>query len=106
MRKVTANPRILGRHIHESWATSWGELNDTFVLTDGRELPLNSRFTATIVKRGDIWHVAAFHVSVNAFSNPIMTLAIKKTAMLSGIVGAVIGLLAGVIGLTLLRRQK
>ena len=76
------------------------------MLTDGRELPLSSRFTATIARRGDRWLVTAFHVSVNAFDNPVMALAVKKVSLFAGIVGLVAGLLGGVIVTRLLRRPK
>src|SRR6516225_9777980 len=69
--KVTSDPKVLGRHMQGDWEVAWGELNDHFILTDGRDLPLNSRFTATVAKRGDVWKVSAFHASVNAFNNPI-----------------------------------
>jgi len=104
--KVTSDPKVLGRHLQGDWAVSWGNLNDTFVLTDGRELPLNSRFTATIAKRAGQWRVTAFHVSVNAFDNLIMGLAIKKTSLLGGLVGLAIGILAGAFATRLLRRPK
>jgi len=104
--KVTSDPKVLGRHVQGDWAVSWGNLNDKFELTDGRTLPLNSRFTAAIVKRGDRWMVAAFHVSVNAFDNPVMTLAVKRISMFAGIAGLVAGALAGVMVVRLLRRPK
>ena len=92
--KVTSNPEVLGRHFQGDWEIAWGNLNYNFVLTDGRVLPLNSHFTATVVHRGDKWLVAAFHVSVNAFDNPVMSLAVKKVAQPTGF----IGLAAGVVG--------
>ncbi len=104
--KVTADPIVLGRHFQGDWAVSWGNLNDHFVLTDGRELPLNSRFTATIARRGDRWLVTAFHVSVNAFDNPVLSLAVKKTSMFASIIGLVAGFLTGVMVMRLLRRPK
>ena len=104
--KVTADPKVLGRHVQGEWAVSWGNLNDHFTLTDGRELPLNSHFTATIAKRGDHWLVSAFHVSVNAFENPIMALAIKKISMIAGIGGLVVGGLVGAFIVSRLRRPK
>ena len=106
VNKVSADPKVLGRHYQGDWAVSWGDLNDRFVLTDGRELPLNSHFTATIARRGDHWLVTAFHVSVNAFNNPILVLAVKKVALLVGIVAASSGLLLGVIVTHLLKRSK
>jgi ketosteroid isomerase-like protein len=104
--KVTADPKVLGRHVQGDWAVSWGNLNDQFVLTDGRELPLNSRFTATVVKRGDRWLVSAFHVSVNAFDNPIMALAIKKILIIAGIGGLVIGGILGAVIMRMLRQRN
>ena len=104
--KVTADPKVLGRHFQGDWAVSWGSLNDRFVLADGRELPLNSRFTATIARRGDRWLVTAFHASVNVFDNPVMSLAVKKISMLTGIAGLVAGFLAGLILMRLARRPK
>lgn len=104
--KVAADPKVLGRHIQGDWAVSWGDLNDNFVLADGRRLPLNSHFTATIAKRGDEWHVAAFHVSVNAFHNPVMTLAVKRVALVAAGGGLLLGILLGMFAARLLRRPK
>lgn len=104
--KVTAEPKILGRHIQGDWGVSWGELNDHFILSDGRDLPLNSHFTATIAKRGDSWKVSAFHASVNAFSNPITALAVKKMALAAGIGGIITGVIVGLVIASLLRRSK
>lgn len=104
--KVTSDPKVLGRHYQGDWAVSWGNLNDRFVLTDGRELPLNSTFTATIARRGDHWLVTAFHVSVNAFDNPVMSLAIKKVSLFVGIGGAIAGLIVGVAATCLVKRSK
>jgi ketosteroid isomerase-like protein len=103
---ITCNPEVLGRHFQGDWAISWGNLNDNFVLTDGRALPLNSHFTATIVHRGDKWLVAAFHISANVFDNPVMSLAVKKVSLLAGLIGLAAGFLGGEIVTRLLRRTK
>jgi ketosteroid isomerase-like protein len=99
VRSVVAKPEIEGRHVYGDWAVSWGNLNDTFTLNDGKELPFNSRFTATIARRGDRWLVTGFHASVNVFQNPVLTLAAKKLGLIVGIacllLGAVLGLLLG-----------
>ena len=104
--KVTSEPRVLGRHIQGDWAVSWGELNDHFLLSDGRDLPLNSRFTVTIAKRGDSWRVSAFHASVDAFSNPIKAAAVKKMALAAGIGGVITGVLVGLVIASLRRRPN
>jgi ketosteroid isomerase-like protein len=104
--KVTSDPKVLGRNIQGDWCVSWGDLNDHFQLTDGRDLALNSHFTATVAKRGDRWLVSAFHVSVNAFDNPITQLAVKKTALLVGLVGVIAGCLSTLIVVRLLRGSR
>ena len=108
VKKITAEPKVLGRHVQGdgNWAISWGNLNDHFELTDGRQLDMDSRFTATIVRRGDRWLVSAFHVSVNAFENPVMLLAVKKVALGAGIGGLLVGLVGGLLLERLLRRPQ
>jgi ketosteroid isomerase-like protein len=105
VKKVTADPKINGRHIQGDWAVSWGDLNDTFELTDGSKLPFNSRFTATIARRGDRWAVTAFHVSANVFNNPVLALAARKIGIYAGIGGIVLGLLIGLVAAKLMRRR-
>jgi ketosteroid isomerase-like protein len=104
--KVTAAPRVEGRELHDNWCVSWGNLNDSFELTDGRKLDFNSRFTATLVKRGDRWLVSAYHASINAFQNPVLTLAVKKTAITTSALGAGLGIVLTLIVTKLLRRTK
>jgi ketosteroid isomerase-like protein len=106
VRTVTAAPEILGRHVEGDHAVSWGKLNDHFELTDGRDLPLDSRFTATLSRRGNDWRVTAFHVSANVFDNPVLSLAIKKVALAAGLAGAVGGLIVGLLVARLLWRPK
>jgi uncharacterized protein (TIGR02246 family) len=79
-------------------AVARGTLADHFVLTDGSDFTLNSKWTATVVKQDDAWKVASFHVSANIFDNPILAVAkgwLVKVGMFAGIVGLVIGLLIG-----------
>jgi ketosteroid isomerase-like protein len=104
--KITAEPKVLGQHLQGDWAISWGDLNDNFVLSDGRQLPLNSHFTATIAKRGDKWLVSSFHASVNAFENPITALAVKKISLIGGIGGIVVGVIVGVVAAGFFRRPN
>jgi ketosteroid isomerase-like protein len=108
VKKITAEPKVLGRHVQGdgNWAISWGNLNDHFELTDGRKMDMNSRFTATIARRGDRWLVSAFHVSVNAFENPVMMLAVKKVALGAGIGGLLVGLVGGLLLARMLRRPQ
>lgn len=107
VKSVSASPVVEDRHIHDGWALSVGKMNDNFVLTSGEELAFNSRFTATIVRSGDRWLVSGFHVSVNAFDNPILGTAVHKSMIYSGLGAGVCGLVVGVIvGLVLGKRKS
>ena len=79
----------------EDTATAHGTIDDHFVLTRGMEFDLSSRWTATMVKQGDEWKVATFHVSTNMFDNGVMdqlmwwnSIKVGLIALLAGIVVA------------------
>ncbi len=106
VREIKSEPEVLGRHVYDNWAVSWGNLHDHFILTDGSDLPFNSVFTATIAKRGDRWLVTSFHASVSVFDNPVLALATRKSALWLGLGGAAAGLLLGFAGARLVARKK
>lgn len=100
---VKSDPQVTDRHIYGDWAVSYGVMNDHFTLTDGSDVPMNSKFTAAIARSGDAWKITSFHLSVNAFDNAILSVAIKKTATWSIIIA---GLLALVVGIVIGRLSK
>lgn len=95
VQSVSSDPKVTDRHVYGDWAVSWGEMNDHFKLTDGSDLRMGSKFTATIARRGDAWKVTSFHASVNAFDNSILSIAVKKTALWTGVVAGAISLIVG-----------
>lgn len=103
--KVSAEPKVTGRHMQGDWAVSWGDMNDKFTMADGKEMAFNSRFTATIAKRGEVWKIVAIHLSLNAFNNPILGEVASKTAMWTAI-ATVVPLLAIILLLVVLKRKK
>jgi ketosteroid isomerase-like protein len=74
---------------------AFGTVDQEFTFANGKQLQLTSRWTATFVKENGRWLVVAFHVSANVFNNPIIALAVKKTALWVGLGAAVVGLMAG-----------
>lgn len=61
------------------------------LLGAGKTLALTSRWTATLVRKGGEWKLAAYHVSANVFSNPIQDLAVKAAGRFGALGGLVIG---------------
>jgi ketosteroid isomerase-like protein len=106
---LSAKPVVDDRHVYDDgrWAVSWGNLHDEYVLLDGTAFKFDSRFTATIARRGDVWKVTSFHASVSAFDNPILGIAARKAGTWAGVAGAAVGVLAGVVlGVVISRRKR
>ena len=104
--KLSGEPTVDDRHVYGDWAVTGGNMHVGYEMTDGSELKFDSRFTATIAKRGDEWKVTSFHASVNAFDNPILGIVAKKVGMWAGVIGAILGLIVGIIATRLLTRRK
>jgi ketosteroid isomerase-like protein len=86
-------------------ATNRGTAHGTFVFTDGTVLPVDTRWTATMVKHDGRWTIAAFQFAPSVFDNPVTNAYrawIYKAAVIAGVAGMVLGL---VIGLLLTRRK-
>jgi ketosteroid isomerase-like protein len=104
VKSVSFDPVVEGRTCHGNMCVSVGTLQDTFTLNDGRVLPLNSRWSATVLKsEGGAWKIVAFHASANVFDNPVTKIAARKVGLIAGGGGLLLGL---VVGALLFRRRK
>lgn len=104
VKSVSFDPVVQGRACHGNICVSVGTLQDTFTLSDGKVLPLNSRWSATVLKSEDgTWKIAAFHASANVFDNPVINIAARKVGMIAGGGGLLLGLIAGAL---LFRRRR
>ena len=104
--KISANPVVDDRHIYGDWAVSWGNLHDDYELNDGSKFKFDSRFTATIARRGEVWKVTSFHASVNAFDNPILRIAAKKALTWGAIFGGLLGVIVGILVALIVKRRR
>lgn len=83
-------------------AVSWGSALEHFKLASGTSFDLPARWSATLVKENGKWLIANLHASDNLFDNPMLAVA-KRMTLWAGIIGAVAGLLVGVL---VARRRK
>lgn len=68
----------------------------------GKDIEMQSRWTATLVKEGGKWLVAGYHVSTNAIDNPLL-----NSAKVGLYIGAGIALLVGlIVGLWIGKRKN
>jgi uncharacterized protein (TIGR02246 family) len=87
-------------------AIAAGNMTNHFVLKDGMDFDLASRWTATLLKDQGRWQVTAFHISTNMFDNGVLRLILRKSLLWTGIAAGAAGLLAGsVLGLIVARRR-
>lgn len=82
-----------------------GSSSDHYVLTDGTDITVNSRWTCTLVKEGDRWLIAAFHYSTNVFDNPVLD-KVKGAALTYGGIASVAMLVMGLVFGRLTARRK
>jgi hypothetical protein len=76
----------------------YGSSDEQFKLTSGKELRVEGRWSATLVKAGGRWLVASLHESTNLYDNVLLDLARKvawSVAMVSLVLGLIIGFIAG-----------
>jgi len=71
-------------------AISSGRVVADYVLL-GKSYQFESRWTATFVLEDGKWLIAAYHVSLNALDNPILSTA-KSGLWISGAIGLVVGM--------------
>jgi uncharacterized protein (TIGR02246 family) len=84
---------------------AYGSSHDHYELTDGSTFDINARWTATMVRNGDRWVIAAFHYSADVFDNPI-TARLKKLIWQLALATGLVGLLFGYFGGWLFHRRK
>jgi ketosteroid isomerase-like protein len=85
---------------------AFGGLEEDFRLTDGTDFHLSNRWTATLVKDGGRWLVAGLHVSANLFDNPVLHIAVRRTALWAGGAGLAAGLVLGAMVVKLVGRRR
>jgi len=88
-------------------AVAYGHSNDHYKLRDGTEFDQNTRWSSTLVKKDGQWKVASVHISTNMFDNPVLNLAVKMTALWTGAISGVVGMIVGfAISWVVGRRKK
>jgi hypothetical protein len=82
---------------------AFGSSSDHYVMADGNEFTVPTRWSATLVKHEGKWKVANLQVSSNPFDNAVVSAITKRAYWYVG-GAAAIGLLVGVIVMLVLRK--
>ncbi len=98
--------QLYGDPANPSWGLVYGSGIENYQLTDGRYLPMKTRWTATVTKGADgKWRILALHIGANFYDNPIFQ-AVKDSTKYYAAGGLLVGLLLGALGMGFLRRKK
>lgn len=98
--------KLYGDPDNPSWGLVYGSGVEDYQLTDGRFLPMKTRWTATVVKSADDkWRILALHIGANFYDNPIFS-AVKDSTKYYAAGGLVIGLIMGALLMYLVKRKK
>lgn len=93
-------------HLYGNMGVAFGSSEDSYKLRDGMEFTQNTRWTATVVRKNGRWKIASVHISTNMFDNPVLSIAVRKTALWVGGMAGVLGLaLGGLLTWLALRRR-
>src|SRR5262249_54115850 len=87
-------------------AVAYGKLKDRYKLRDGSEFTMDSRFSATAVKKDGKWLIVNFHGSTNVFDNDVLRMYVNKTAWWTGGIAGGAALLLGLVTGMLLGKKK
>lgn len=80
---------------------------EKYVLSDGRDFDMNTRWTATVIKDTDErWRILALHIGTNFLDNPILSVAESslKTFTAAGVAAGLI--LGWLVTFLFMRRRK
>ena len=92
-------------HLYGDTGIAFGSSHDHYKLADGKDFDLLTRWTATLVRKGGTWKVAAFQAGVNMFDNAVLRLAVVRTAWWAGGIAAIVGLLVGFVIARVFRKR-
>ena len=96
--EATAEASVLTRFIDEKSGYVYGTGLDTFTLANGTSISADDAWTALVVKEDGQWKIAAAHVGINFYDNPVVKKVAgysTKLAFGSGIAGLIMGFLLG-----------
>jgi ketosteroid isomerase-like protein len=89
----------------DATGVAFGSSKDHYVLADGSESVLPTRWSATLVKHDGTWKVANLHFSTSLFDNPVLT-AVNRIMYWVGGIAAGVGFLAGLAVMWLVARSR
>jgi ketosteroid isomerase-like protein len=96
--KTEPQADILTRFVDANTGVCYGSSKDTYTLRSGKEVVMNVRWSATVVKENGEWKAALAHVGTDFLDNPVLDGVksfMKKVGFGAGIGGLIVGFFVG-----------
>lgn len=85
-----------------------GTSNDSYYFKSGEVRVMPERWSAVVVKEGDVWKVSRIIFSANILDNPVVTTIkddIQKFVIIAVLAGALVGIVIGALGASMMRKK-
>lgn len=86
-------------------AIAYGTAVDHYTLANGKEMDVTSKWSTTLIKENGVWKVVSLQFTTDLFDNPLLSIA-KATNKYFGVGGLVLGLILGLFGAKILRKNN
>src|SRR5262249_46123068 len=107
VESISINPTVDElTHLYGDTGVAFGSSEDHFKLTDGSDFKVDTRWSATLVRKQGKWLIASVHASSNMFDNPVLRVALGRVVTWAAPVGIPVCLLLGFLGGRLWRRKR
>lgn len=103
--KISPEASILTRFTDANSGYCYGINHEVYTMKDGRTVPMETHWTATVVKEEGRWKIAAAHAGVNFLDNPVIERS-KKVAKKLSVIGFITGLITMLVIVVLVKKIK
>jgi len=96
--KTDPEADIPTRFVDTNTGVCYGRSKDTYTLKSGKQVEMNVRWSATVVKENGEWKVALAHIGTDFLDNPVLEGVkgfVKKAGFGAGVGGLLLGFLLG-----------
>ena len=102
--KVPPTPDELTVLYNKNTGVSWG-MDTGIYKARGTTFEMTNRWTVTLIKEGDKWLVASYHVSASVTDNPVLD-AVKSAMTTSIVISGIVGIVLALVGMWIMRKLK
>jgi ketosteroid isomerase-like protein len=103
--KVSPEPDIQAKFVDADNGFCYGKNHGIYTLKNGRQVTIDSRWTAMLHRENGGWKIASLHGGVNFINNPVLARG-EKAAMSALLIGFSAGVVLAIVGCGIFSSRK